>query len=398
MPGGLLQLVAIGAFDTYLIGNPTFTFWKSVYKRYSNFTMEEIGRTPIEGSASFGDQVTYTIARNGDLVSNCFLEAEISVPGTGAGGTVKTPTDHFMERLIKSVEVEIGGQTIDKQYGLWMHIWNRLTLSDTKLKAYNYMIGSKGLGVESPLLTPDLNPMTSKLNLPLQFWFCKNPGLALPLIALRYHEVKIKVQIADSADVQYQTDPSDQDYQLTGLKLWVNYIYLAAAERRRFAQQSHEYLITQVQSAGPEIVVKGDNSSDLFFNLPVIELMWVNYSNGENTTQSWSSFENYIDSAKLKFNELDRFAERDGTYFDTVQPFTYHTNNKTGVNVYSFALYPENASKQPSGSANFSIIENVKLNQSLKSIFTNPGELYIYALNYNVLRILSGMGGIAYST
>jgi hypothetical protein len=125
--------------------------------------------------------------------------------------------------------------------------------------------------------------------------------------------------------------------------------------------------------------------------------MWVNYKNDENTAQSWSSFENYIDSAKLVLNGNDRFASRDGTYFDTLQPFTYHTNNKEGVNVYSFALYPEDSGKQPSGTLNFSRIDNAILEQTLKSNFNTGGKLHIFALNYNVLRVISGMAGLAYS-
>ena len=393
MGGGLMQLVAYGAQDIYLTGNPLITFWINVYKRHTNFAMEEIKQTG-NGSATFEGEVTYTIARNGDLMSNCFLEAEIEVPGDGVL-SVNTPTDHFMERLIKSVEVEIGGQRIDKQYGLWMHIWNRLTLSDTKLKAYNYMIGSKPDSLsKSPFLKPDPIDRTSKLNLPLQFWFCKNPGLALPLIALQYHEVKIKVEIAASGDVQFG---SDQDYTLTELNLWVNYIYLDTPERRRFQQKSHEYLITQVQYTGAESLNPVSNETRLNFNHPVIELMWVNYKDGENAADNWSSFWNYIEDARLQLNGHDRFASRDGTYFDTLQPFTYHTNNKGGVNVYSFALDPENASRQPSGTCNFSRIDNAKLFQTLKSTFDAGGNMHMYALNYNVLRVMSGMGGLAYS-
>jgi hypothetical protein len=394
MAGGLMQLVAYGAQDVYLTANPQITFWKRVYRKYTNFAMEEIKQTPSNSSPSFGNQVTYTIARNGDLMSNCFLEAEIEVPGL-SGGPILTPTEHFMERLIKSVEVQIGGQTIETQYGLWMHMWNRLTLSDTKLKAYNYMIGSTtDKGANSPFLDPDSNVKRSKLNLPLQFWFCKNPGLAIPLLALQYHEVKFKVQIATSEEVQFG---SGQEYLLTGLNLWVNYTFLAPEERRRFIQTSHEYLITQVQFDNLNNLNIGSNETKLNFNHPVIELMWVNYKHGENTAQKWSSFWNYIDSATLYFNTHKRFLERDGTYFDTLQPFTYHTNNKTGVNVYSFALYPENASEQPSGSANFSRLDNVQLSQTLKDTFDANGNIYIYALNYNILRVMSGMGGLAYS-
>ncbi len=361
MGGGLLQLVAYGAQDVYLTGNPQITFFKVVYRRHTNFALESIQQT-FNGTVGAGSRVTSTISRNGDLINRMYLVADVTGAHTWAG-----------LKLIKSVELEIGGQKIDKQYGEWMYIWNELSLPVGKQEGYKKMVA----GVPST----STNPITGKLHIPLEFWFCRNVGLALPLIALQYHEVKVNIELAATDDF---------DGTLDGASLWVDYIYLDTDERRKFAQSSHEYLIEQLQFTGSEGVTAGTNKVKLNFNHPVKELVW---TIGTTPFKYDNSNANPVTFAKLVLNGNDRFAEREGKYFDMIQPYQHHENIPTGrgINVYSFALKPEE--HQPSGTLNMSRIDTAVLNVTSAI----QGNISVYAINYNVLRILSGMGGIAYS-
>jgi len=227
MGGGLLQLVAYGAQDVYLTGNPQITFFKVVYRRHTNFALESIQQT-FNGSVAYGSRVTATISRNGDLISRTYLVIKT---------TDKKLVPYFGLKVIKHAEVEIGGQRIDKHYADWMYIWNELSMPVGKKEGYYNMVGGKG-GDELANLS---------LYVPLEFWFCRNIGLALPLIGLQYHEVKINIQFEDANLVQkYGITGSDVASNLSA-SLWVDYIYLDTDERRKFAQSSHEYLIEQLQ-------------------------------------------------------------------------------------------------------------------------------------------------------
>jgi len=317
--------------------------------------MESIEQT-FNGTATLGNKVTCTISRNGDLISRIYLQMDVSNTST----TVKVSA----HELVKSVEVEIGGQRIDKHYGAWLSIWNELTQTAGHWDGYDKMT------------TVDVSTTNKTLYLPLQFWFCRNPGLALPLIALQYHEVKI--------NIEFEAAPST-DVSMSNASLYVDYIYLDSDERRRFAQVSHEYLIEQLQFTGDE---SPSSKIKLNFNHPVKELVWVEYANGSpQTTYS---------SAKLQLNGHERFSVRKPAYFQLVQPYQHHERvpEDKHINVYSFALKPEE--HQPSGTCNMSRIDNATLN--LESINQGSSDtVKVFAVNYNVLRVMSGMGGLAYS-
>ena len=350
MGGGLLQLVAYGAQDVYLTGNPQITFFKVVYRRHTNFSIESIQQT-FNGTPGIGKRVTCQISRNGDLVHKLYV-------------VFTNPSDDNLtdgRDCIAKVEVEIGGQLIDRQYGDWMKIWNELTLPAGKEDGYNEMIKA----------TSNIDPIpNTKAYVPLEFWFCRNIGLALPLIALQYHEVKINIEFTSTG--------------FSDATLWADYIFLDTDERRRFAQLSHEYLIEQVQFTGGESINSSNLSAKLSFNHPVKELIW------QETTKK------VLGKTKLMLNGNDRFAERDTKYFTHVQPYQHHTNipdSGCNINVYSFALKPEE--HQPSGTLNMSRIDTAQL--KISDISEATGEVKIYAHSYNVLRILSGMGGLAYS-
>ena len=218
------------------------------------------------------------------------------------------------------------------------------------------------------------------LYIPLQFWFCRNPGLALPLIALQYHEVKINVEFGSASDVAVGTP------KMKTADLYVDYIYLDTDERRRFAQVTHEYLIEQLQFTGDEAM---SSKVKLNFNHPVKELIWAEYASGALTSSSYNN-------GFLQLNGHDRSSSRPKTYYQLVQPYQHHERVPTDgmINVYSFALKPEE--HQPSGTCNMSRIDNATL--VLDGIPANPSNtLKVFAVNYNVLRIMSGMGGLAYS-
>ena len=232
MGGGLMQLVAYGAQDIYLTGNPQITFFKVVYRRHTNFSMESIQQT-FNGAIDFDRKVTCTISRNGDLIHRIYLQVEFA-----AGSTLNAWAGH---KLVKSVEIEIGGQRIDKHYGDWLHIWNELTQTAGHYNGYKQMVSGTEFGDDLSSSVDTLDAQV--LYIPLQFWFCRNPGLALPLIALQYHEVKINIEFASKSAVLTTGTLNDAS-------LFVDYIYLDTDERRRFAQVSHEYLIEQLQFTG----------------------------------------------------------------------------------------------------------------------------------------------------
>jgi hypothetical protein len=313
MGGGLMQLVAYGAQDVYLTGNPQITFWKVSYRRHTNFAMESIEQT-FNGQADFGRRVTCTISRNGDLCYRTYLQVTLPeinqhMANTGRAGVVGDGVyarwlDFPGEQLISQVEVEIGGQRIDRQYGDWMHIWNQLTLTGEQQRGYYKMVGNTTqlTFITDPSFNDVDGPCESNaprqvcaprnalpettLYVPFQFWYCRNPGLALPLIALQYHEVKINLDIRPIDECLWAVGSLNcasgsgkvttaYNQSLVAASLYVDYVFLDTDERRRMAQNPHEYLIEQLQFTGDESVGSSSNKIKLNFNHPVKELVWV---------------------------------------------------------------------------------------------------------------------------
>ena len=396
-----MQLVAYGAQDIYLTGNPQITFFKVVYRRHTNFSMEAIQQT-WNGSSTSSGRCTATISRNGDLISRMYVE----VGGTLAAATINNPGVHW----ITNVELEIGGQKIDKHSGKFMEVHAELTQPNYKGTVGSHVDDSTAAQYPDTTLFQKTtghgglagNNVASRFNVPLQFWFCRNPGLALPLIALQYHEVKV---ILD-----HLITTTFNANQLNNL--WVDYIYLDTDERRRFAQQSHEYLIEQVQEQG----LSNNQNNDLNFNHPVKELIWAADRVGQGAPvvnagarASLRDQPTTITGVLLKLNGHDRFAARHPNYFTQTQVWEHHSGfggldtipvtnpgeggrNNDSIGVYSFALKPEE--HQPSGTCNFSRIDNASFQTTGGALLPTTD---MYAINYNVLRIMSGMGGLAYS-
>ena len=247
---------------------------------------------------------------------------------------------------------------------------------------------------------------SQKVNTPLQFSFCRNPGLAIPLIALQYHEVELILTTAANANA-VSKDTGSSDVTLSNVSLWCDYIFLDTEERKTFAQNPHEYLIETVQTLTSSLTGTSQNSVRLPFNHPVKELIWV-AQHETNTSDTGDNFSNYssggagndatavnsLSKGLLRLNGQNRFAERDATYFNDVQPYQNHTGcPATGINCYSFALKPEE--HQPSGTCNFSRIDNAEL--VVTPAASTVKSITVFAHGYNVLRVASGMGGLAYS-
>ena len=373
-----------------------------MYRRHTNFAIESIEQT-FNGSVAWNKKVSATISRNGDLITNMFLEITMK---KGASGSTYYPAEAF----VKDVELEIGGQKIDKHYSDWFRVYDELFRQGPEKDAYRGLtdfVDGEAAGTEK------------RFYLPLIFFFNRNPGLALPLIALQYHEVKIHLTIANHTEIAGIASDTPT------ASLYVDYIYLDTDERRRFAQVSHEYLIEQLQFTGDETVKVENNQRRpvnvrLNFNHPVKYLAWAvkgdthgKFTATSNAIPVGTAIEACapLYSAKLQLNGHDRFSERKGSYFNRVQPFQHlQCKPAAGVYMYSFALKPQE--HQPSGTCNFSRIDNATLQLTMKQAdstattvadisdayetqtlndATNLTTLKVFATSYNVLRIMSGI-------
>jgi hypothetical protein len=344
MGGGLLQLVAYGAQDAYITGNPHITFWKVLYKRHTNFAMEAF-RVNFTGAPQYGQRVVAVINRNADLMYKTYLEVVLPDTQTSATGAAYDVlwTNGGERRLgyvlLKKIEVEIGGQIIDTHYGEWLYLWENLTSTVDNSTKLDAMTGGQQGGVRSTNVSCGGRP--SVMYIPLQFWFCRNPGLALPLIALQYHEVRINITLSPSTDLVSRGSFSSVSAaaaalpQLKDMSLYIDYIYLDVDERRRFAQQSHEYLIDQLQFGLQQTLSTANARIDLTLNHPVKELIWVfqdarKTDCGSTTTATAGytqpfSYDDIADRCRLQINGQDRFDERYGDYFWKVQPYQHHS-------------------------------------------------------------------------
>ena len=424
MAGGLMQLVAYGAQDVYLTGNPKVTFFQAVYKRHTNFAMENIEQT-VNGTAANSGRVSVTIARNGDLVGDMYVELQSTA--TSSNTYAGNPSCWVAEQAIASAELSIGGQRIDKHYQRWWRLYSELYLDESKKANWAKM-------------TTALTGKT--VYLPLIFFFNRNPGLYLPLIALQYHEVRIDFDLASTFDSYLSTNV---------FKVYANYVYLDTEERRRFAQKGHEYLIEQVQHTGSDTVSATGSAQNkrLSYNHPVKELVWCfndpasdnvatslwNFTSEPGRTgivleadafsglsanayvpitqgtgvpllrsgiNGWSAKKfteevvGPLSEFKLVLNGQDRFKAQKGKYFNQVQTYNHHSGCPyPGVYAYSFALKPEE--HQPTGTCNFSRIDNAQVAVTLPSGVAST-TMHMFAVNYNVLRIQSGMGGLSFSS
>ena len=437
--GGLLQLVAQGKQDIYLTGNPQISFFKMVYRRYTNFAMES---QPMyfDGTANFGQRISCLIPRRGDLLGKVYID--VLLPGLTLNDLSNTPVSYVNSignALIQEITFEVGEQEIDRQTGEWMEIWEQLTTPASQRDALNARLGRYD-GYTVPELIPGPLSEGLRLYIPLQFYFCKNPGLYLPLLALQYHPIRINITITPLQKLFFTPQSvlvpnctlSVNQANITSMMLWGDYVYLDVEERRRFVSKSHEYLIDQVQYT-PLIGVTATQQQvniQTDFNHPIKEFIFVaqrdfmnqvnepfNYSSLATNEQLPAAIQPYlmpgqvrtdlISTALLQLDGYDRFQVRQAPYFRLVQPYDHHTTTpvQNFIYCYSLALRPEDA--QPTGTLNASRIDAVNwqimMNQTLNSNAVDPPvsrgacTIRIYAINYNVFRVINGFGGVLFT-
>ena len=403
--GTLIELIARGQQDTYLIGNPQFSYFKSVYRRCTNFSIEPIRQIFTE-SADFGKRVTCIIDKKADLLSDILLEIELPALKTDVSWV--NGIGYFM---LDWVELQLGGEPIDRITGELLDAWMELT-THTGIKNGLYsMIGKKST------YNKDSQSGAIKLLIPLFFWFCRSIERSLPLISMQYTDVKIVVQFKTFDKCWFKKTtavPDSPTPMISKAGLICNYVYLDVFERTKFAKQENfEYLIEQFQQTNSSQVPANiiNVTSRLFFNHPVKEIIWLYRSTpalNANDYTNYASVANYgivglqtmtepFTQVQMRYNGNDRFEQLPASFFRLYQAYKYHSTVPTDyyIYLYSFAIDPENM--QPSGTCNFSKIDNATLNFTCTSSISE-GMISIYATNYNILRIKNGMCGLMFSS
>lgn len=411
--GAVLQLAAYGAQDLYLTGQPQITNFKAVVKRHTNFAIETV-ENYFTGDPAFGRKVFSKLQRVGDLIHQIYLRIVLPElqPVQGHDGIFTSWVNAVGYAMLKSVEIQIGEQVIDTQYGQWLNIWAELSIDDSKKEAHDAMVGKHEFfnsGTQNGPLT---------LYIPMYFWFCRDTGSSLPLVALQQQDVYLWVEFRKFSEMWVSNARETAEATVIGnnremvqATVLVDYIFLDEDERRFFAQNRHFYLIQQLQITDETIVNgKDDNVIELPFNHPVKELIWVLQGSNVLNANEWFNFsadiweneDRRVDDrreilrrAVLRFEGVERFEERDALYFRLVQPYQHHTAvPRSFIYVYSFAFRPELL--QPSGTANFSRIDRATLHIKTNQQITEEVHVTIYAPNYNILRIISGISGVLF--
>ena len=415
----LLQLIARGRHDVYLTGEPQTTFFRQVYRRYTPFAIESI---PIEldGTLQFGQRLSCLIPRKAELLSQLFLEIDLPPVPDVSGGPSYLWANDIGHALIRDVSIEIGEKEIDKQTGEWMNLWAELTTPAGLRDGFNEMVGHYN-DFPNEAFTSGQQKNGLRLQIPLRFWFCNNIGLALPLIALQAHPVRLVMHLRPFTELWWGNTGvlpcyPPEPVQPTRIQLFGDYIFLDKAERQLFAAREHEYLIEQVQVVPPQSVPAGVNavSVPLMINHACKEFIWVVQQTRARELHEWFNYSNrmigdsltigereLMASAILRLDGYDRFYRRGAHYFRLTQPYQRHTNIPGGVGtyiyVYSMSLRPE--AEQPSGSLNASKIDDITWNLAFDmtpSAVNYERLVSFFVPNYNVLRIVGGLGGLAF--
>ena len=508
---GLLELTNVGKENVYLTTQPEITYFKVAYKKYTNFSIEE---TPqyFKTTPDFGRRCVVNIGKNADLMGMSYLYVQL--PSVQYENLITSVPNNFawVEKIgmaiINFVEIELGGNIIDRHYGDWLNIWNELTIGSGIKKAYNKMIGNI-----TTLTDYSASKLSYILYIPLSFWFCLDSGLALPLVALSHNDIKIHVEFNDIS-LCYNLSPSYyisvtnnicllkpgetfyQFYQntqnigefvyfdkinqriyynpikgkfviptidnnlnlvLTSLNtnfqiyiqtnsvvvqnnnyfkyntpsiiesyLVVNYIYLDNSERIKFINKSHEYLIPTVQTIPAQTIF----SINAIYKLPLYNsvklIIWRclllsnitlnkqfkymqtvrsqvkpdNLARGSSILEIQPQFNNeesLINKNFLVLNSINCIDINSIQYYTTIQNYQCEfNNNQSGIFLYSFALNPKDI--QPSGSLNFSKINDAYIQLNMNPIvnYQNPISIQGYAVQYNLLKVLNGIGGLIF--
>ncbi len=425
---GYLTLAIKSEQDKYLTGNPQFTFFKSVYRRHTSFAVDyQFVNFVGDSSNTFGKKIYIDIPKNGDLIHRMYLTIDIS----GTAGLKNIDPSGYS--YIEYIDLYIGGRLIDRHYGEWLQLWHELHVDGNKELVLGKMISVQ---------TQDTTTTNNKLYIPLRFWFNNDIGLSLPLIALQYNDIKMEVKFNDKDKIitySKSTDlnnldksVSDSNLQINAIQLLTEYIHLDKDERRLFASNNHEYLITQVQTSlnnpidlyksdSREIFEKTTHRTFLRFNHPVKELIWTFKDNnglihrlGDNLADFqnkgilnknyWRNFNvgsEHMIGAQLVLNGKEMTEELPPTFFRHIQQYQYYQgygirslkndntesngpakkyinyNSGSGAYSYSFCLYPKDSS--PSGTLNFSNLEQAQLKYRLFRPFNQLSYITISA-------------------
>lgn len=406
MGGALLQLVALGSQDIPIVGNPQMTYFKSVYKRHTNFAVESIIQI-FSNQIEFGVLSSCIVAKKGDMLKSLLLEIQLPEISNSTTNNVSW-INGIGHHIIDKVELLIGGEIIQTMTGEFLDIYSELTIPASQKTGYYKMIGKSSDYIASS------QTGAKHLYIPLPFWFCQNISQAIPLIALQYAEVKLNIKFKKFGECFYSgvnkpVSPNTKTF--TDVFLYCDYVFLDVEERKKMAVEAEsEYLITQTQISEGHPVKANENNiiCDLYFNHPVKELFWIYHSNAAATNNEWSNYsknansnliaeeEGPLKNVTLFLDNNERFRKRSADYFRLVQPFQHHTSNYDQfIYNYSFSLYPEKY--QPSGTCNFSKIHSTSLAIEMSDNISS-GEIRVYAINYNVLKIKNGIAGLMYSS
>jgi hypothetical protein len=456
MPGGILQLVAVGSQDQYITGAPEMSYFKAVYKRHTNFSMESVKQTfltkpTLDSSTS---TVVCKIGRVADLLGEVYLSFKL--PDIYSSDKYRFKwIKHVAQYMVYSYAVRIDTQLIDQGYGEWIDIWNELTLPPGKKVAYDRMTGNVQ-SMFSPISNkpkaiiennrirytyyPDSTaaPFTPSIKgrriiLPLPFWFTRNPALALPLVALQYQTIEVVLELRSVEDLYQLYDERNDTYVSPSryrelyadnvaigkflnpagtasnvididAYLECNYIFLDENERRVFATSSMDYLIERVYRNETGGITR-QSLIDMYVSNPIKEFVWITRRSDINRTNEWSNLTATIPdnsefpilkTAKVIWNGLDRIDEKPFEYFNMIQPYQHHSNGpRQGIYCYSFAIYPEKW--QPSGSFNASTINRIQMYVTLDDTTSMEYTVTIYSIYYNVFRVMGGSGAMAFA-
>jgi len=452
MAGGLIQLLAWGNQNVYLNGNPSITFFKKTFKTHTNFSMESIRVNLNRSDANVNETTLFKakIDRHGDLIQQVYFVFELPDIISSSDLAFRW-VDYIGEAIIHSYQVSIGGNIVDKQDGEFLHLMNNLCISEEKRKLYERMIGNVeeltrpavkdysfangANGIFFSQYPTSSDPKTGvsikgrKVYVPLRFWFNQDSGQALPLISLQYTETEIAIEtrafkdlykileIQDDYPVYIAPQTNNPRHQLKEFAksmsspgvldikayLEVNYIFLDTAERKYLSYNPVQYLIEQTYRVDT-LAMNVNSTINLTLQNPIKELVWFCRRNNVDATNDWFDFLDYqgvpiMTTAKIMFNGLDRMDFKDASYYNYVQPWQHHKGcHKDGIYLYSFSIYPEDY--QPSGSVNASRINKFQLSMTTKQPVDNTYkyDTVIYAVNYNMLKISSGLAGVAYSS
>lgn len=436
MAGGLIQLLAWGSQNIKLNGNPSITFFKKVLKSHSNFSMESIKLNLNRTDANIYENTIFKakLERHGDLVQQIYFVFEL--PDIKTNAYEFKWVENLGEVAIDNYYINIGGVLADKQYGEFLHLSNMLSFGDDKRQIYDKMIGNIPI-LNNPKAKTGVYPTTTpairsrKIYVPLNFWFNKDSGSSLPLLCLQYSDTELTIEmrplvhlykllLLGQSRAAIKSNPNELMHNFVynditnymrgttvvdiKASLEINYYFVDNKEREKIAYNSHEYLIEQTFRIDRFNLSSDTNIFELVLQNPVKEFIWVLKRNDLSNTNDWFDFTDnsvsILKSAKIMFNGIDRIDEKDWNYFNYLQPYQHHKSNpKDGIYVYSFSLSPDDNS-QPSGSCNMSRISKIQimLNLIKPLSYTYGYDLSLYIINYNFLKITSGLAGIVFST